>query len=187
MRKVIATVYVSLDGVIKRPEKWSLAYFHEAAAQYQTALLAGCDILVQGRETYESFSRVWSKPSDDEYNQRMYAIRKVLVSHSGEAGPWNNTERVTDDPVGTVAKLRQEDGGAVLTYGFGSVAYALLDAGLLDEVHVWIHPVLARTADPGTDLWFRAGERNVTLTPLDTTSLPSGVTILRLAPVVADS
>lgn len=186
MRKVIATMYVSLDGVVEHPEKWSLSYFDAEAARYQTALLADSDILLQGRATYETFAQFWNEPSDDAYNQRMYEIGKVLVSRSAESGQWHNTELVTGDPVAAVEKLRQDDGGAILTYGFGSIAYTLLDAGLLDEVHVWIHPVLARTADPAADLWFRAGEHNVTLTPLGTTSLPTGVTILRLAPVVAD-
>lgn len=185
MREVIATMYVSLDGVMENPEKWSLPYFDDAAAGYQTALLARSDVLLQGRATYDGFAPFWSEPSEDAYNQRMYEIAKVLVSRSGEPGQWNNTVSVTPDPVAAVRELRQEEGGAILTYGFGSIAYALLDAGLLDEVHVWIHPVLARDADPATDLWFRRGRANVPLTPLEVTSLPTGVTILRLAPVTA--
>jgi dihydrofolate reductase len=185
MRNVIATMYVSLDGVMENPEKWSLPYFDESAAKYQTALLAGSDLLLQGRATYEGFAPFWNEPSEDAYNNRMYEIEKVLVSRSGATGTWHNTVSVTGDPVAAVRELRQREGGSILTYGFGSIAYELLEAELLDEVHVWIHPVLARDADPETDLWFRRGGANVALAPLEVTSLPTGVTILRLAPVTS--
>ncbi|MCO8273664.1 hypothetical protein M1L60_24005 [Actinoplanes sp. TRM 88003] len=102
MRKVIATMYVSLDGVQENPEKWSLPYFDDAAAKYRTALLAGSDLLLQGRATYDGFAPFWNEPSEDAYNNRMYEIEKILVSRSGAPGEWHNTVSVTADPVATV-------------------------------------------------------------------------------------
>jgi dihydrofolate reductase len=179
VRTVVATVYTSLDGVIRRPEKWSMAYFTEQSAAYQTDLLSRTEALLQGRQTYESFAQFWNQPSDDAYNQRMYELPKVMVSRTATTGAWNNTT-VSSDPATAVQQLKQEGDGTVLTYGFGSIAYALLDAGLLDEVHVWIHPVLARDA-AAEDLLFRPGTTKTPLNLRNSTSLDSGVTILHLA------
>ena len=179
MHRVVATVYTSLDGVIGHPEKWSLPYFDAEAAAYQTRVLQQADVLLQGRATYDSFAQFWNQPSEDAYDQRMYEMPKVLVSRSAAEGAWNGTT-IRRDPVAAVEELRAQDRGTVLTYGFGSIAYALLEAGLLDEVHVWLHPVLAREAGP-EDLLFRAGATKASFGVLDSTSLGSGVTILHLA------
>ncbi|GEA87428.1 dihydrofolate reductase family protein [Cellulomonas cellasea] len=179
MRTTVATVYASLDGVVDHPEKWSLPYFNEQAAAYQTDLLSRSDVLLQGRRTYEGFAPYWSTPSDDAYNDRMYEIPKVLISRTLTEGTWHNTTTVTDDPVAAVEKLRVDGDGHVLTYGFGSIAYALAEAGLLDEVHVWVHPVLARTAGP-EDLMFSPGDQLVRFAHAGATTLDTGVTILRL-------
>lgn len=179
MRTTVATMYASLDGVVDHPEKWSLPYFNDQAAAYQTELLGRSDVLLQGRRTYEGFTPYWNAPSDDAYNHRMYEIPKVLVSRTLTEGTWNNTTTVTDDPVAAVEKLRIDGDGHILTYGFGSIAYALAAAGLLDEVHVWIHPVLARTAGP-EDLLFSPGDQLVSFTHAGATTLDTGVTILRL-------
>jgi dihydrofolate reductase len=179
MRKVVATVYTSLDGVINRPEKWSLEYFSKQASAYQTDLLADTDVLLQGRRTYESFAQFWNQPSEDAYNHRMYQIPKLLASRTLDQGTWNNTT-VTDNAVRGVEKIRQDGDGLVLTYGFGSIAYDLLEANLLDELHVWIHPVLARDASPD-DLLFTPGSGKTPFDVVGTTSLDSGVTILHLS------
>ena len=63
MRTVTAAVYVSLDGVIDHPEKWSLTYWNEQSAAYQTELLDRTDVLVQGRLTYESLAPLCTQPS----------------------------------------------------------------------------------------------------------------------------
>ena len=180
MRKVVATVYVSLDGVIGSPEKWSLAYFGEQSAAYQTSLLKQADVLFQGRLTYESFSRFWNTPSDDAYNNAMYEIPKLLLSRTVDEGVWNNTALVSDDPVVAVDKVRGEGDGLMLRYGFGSVARTLLHAGLLDEVHAWVHPVLAGGDAQPADLLWQPGALKTAFDLLGTTRLDTGVDILRL-------
>ena len=179
MRTVVANVYLTLDGVIEHPEKWSIPYFNEQAAAYQTEVLSRTDVLLQGRTTYESFAQFWNQPSDDAYNQRMYEVPKLLVSGTVTEGSWNNTT-VTDDPVAAVKQLREDGDGLVLTYGFGSIAYTLLDEGLLDEVHAWVHPVLARNAER-QDLLLHEGPAASHFDLAGSTTLDTGVTILRLA------
>jgi dihydrofolate reductase len=135
---------------------------NEQSAAYRTELLSRTDVLVQGRETYEGFAQFWNQPSDDPYDNRMFELPKLLVSRSLTEGSWNNTT-VTDDPVGAVERLKGAGDGLVSTYGFGSIAYGLLDTGLLDEMHAWVHPVLAREGGP-EDLLFRQGTGKSPLT-----------------------
>jgi dihydrofolate reductase len=55
---------------------------------------------------------------------------------------WNNTEVLQGDLVEAVRALKAQDGKSIIQYGFGSVTAQLVDAGLVDEVRFWIHPVL---------------------------------------------
>ena len=180
MRKVVSNVYVSLDGVVGHPEKWSLAYFSKESAAYQTALLEQADVLFQGRLTYESFAQFWNAPSEDAYNNRMYEIPKLLLSRTTTEGAWNNTTVVSDDPLTAVDKARGEGDGLMLSYGFGPIARTLMAQGLLDEVHVWVNPVLAGGDARPEDLLWQPGAPKTGFELLETTRIDTGVTILRL-------
>lgn len=57
MRKVIASEYLTLDGVMEAPERWSLAFFNEEAHEYAKNLLFSCEALLLGRVTYQGFAR----------------------------------------------------------------------------------------------------------------------------------
>ena len=72
--------------------------------------------------------------------------------------------------------MKNKPGKDIVQFGFGQLTHALLEHGLLDEVHLWLHPLLVRKGGP-SDLLFREGA----LTQLDldaVTKLDSGIVIL---------
>jgi dihydrofolate reductase len=73
-------------------------------------------------------------------------MRKVVASTTLTDPTWNNTEVVADDLVGRIDALKAQDGGDIVQYGFGAVSEQLVDAGLLDEIHLWIYPQFVRAA-----------------------------------------
>jgi hypothetical protein len=56
MRKIVAGLQVSLDGVIKAPERWNGPYFSHELGQIIGSKIAAGDTLLLGRVTYETFA-----------------------------------------------------------------------------------------------------------------------------------
>jgi dihydrofolate reductase len=148
MRKLINSTYMTLDGVVENPHLWPglPAGAAEEHDEIQTRLIEACDIVTMGRRTYDVFAPAWSARGGDPYSDRINTMRKVVASTTLTDPTWNNTEVVADDLVGRIDALKAQDGGDIVQYGFGAVSEQLVDAGLLDEIHLWIYPQFVRAA-----------------------------------------
>jgi dihydrofolate reductase len=180
MRKIVNSTYVTLDGVIQDPQDWpELGSFTDTGYTIQTKLLLGCDAVLMGRRTYDGFAPVWTARSGDPYSDHINTITKYVVSTTLTDPTWVNTTVINQDPIGTVAELKQLPGADIVQYGFGPLAHALMAAGLLDELRLWVHPFFVGTGNP-TDLLFRAGSTG-RFELADATTLDSGIVILSYA------
>ena len=144
MRKLIESTFVTLDGVISSPEQWGPPYWNEEHNQYSRDLLFGADALLLGRETYEGFAEVWPARSGDPYTDRINALPKYVASTTlTEADlSWNAT-LLEGDVAEEVARLKGQDGADILKFGTGSLDATLIEHGLVDELHLWVFPVVA--------------------------------------------
>lgn len=177
MPRIVNSTYVTLDGVIQNPQDWpSLGSADDQGDAIQTALLERCDGVLLGRRTYEVFAPVWSARSGDPASDRMNALRKYVVSTTLTDPQWQNTTVLAHDPVGAVRDLREQPGRDIVQYGFGSLAHALMGAGLLDELRLWVHPFFLGTGTGG-DLLHRAGSSGH-FELADATVLENGVVVL---------
>jgi dihydrofolate reductase len=146
-KRVIAAVYSTLDGVMQ-PLDWTAPYAHPEHAPYQRDLLFEADTLLMGRGTYEIFAPTWMARTDDDpgsegFVERINSMRKLVVSTTlKEPLAWPNTRVIASDLVGAVSALRAEGGAAIVIYGAGPVALELLQHGLLDELRIWVYPVI---------------------------------------------
>ncbi|MEV0369002.1 dihydrofolate reductase family protein [Streptomyces sp. NPDC050636] len=157
MRKIINATYMTLDGDITNMQDWHFPYFGEEARQAATAQLFGSDALIMGRKTYEAFSDAWpQRAGADEFADRMNSMPKYAVSTTLRDPAWTNTSVISGDVAAEVRKLKAGPGGNILQYGFGQVTRLLLDNGLLDELRIWLHPVLSGKAAP-SELLYRDG------------------------------
>jgi dihydrofolate reductase len=176
MRKVIESTLVSVDGVIGVPHQWTGGHFGEEAVARALEQLTRSDAMVMGRRTYEMFSNIWSEPVDD-YATAIYSMRKYVFSSTLEDADWNNTAVVRGDVASAVHDLKQQVGQDIVLYGHGPVGQALLEAHLLDELKLWIHPVVVGS---GT-LLFRDGTKSeLELVATETTK--TGVVIVTYRP-----
>jgi dihydrofolate reductase len=141
MRKVIESTLVSLDGVIGNPMAWADEYFDAQAVEVSLEQLRRSDAMLMGRTTYEMFAAAWPSSSGD-YADRMNEIAKYVFSNTLAEATWPNSTIVPGDPVAQVRELKDQDGGDLVIYGHGQLGEALLANGLLDELRLWIHPVL---------------------------------------------
>jgi dihydrofolate reductase len=178
MRKIINSTYISLDGVIEGPHLWpSLGRpSDERFGRIQAELALSCDAMLMGRHTYDGFAPVWPTRSGDPVSDHFNAMRKYVVSTTLKDPEWNNTEVIDADVVAAITRLKQAPGRDIVQYGFGAVSRLLLEHGLLDELRLWVHPLIVGAGSP-SDLMFGAVPA-VGFHLTDTTTLSDGTVLL---------
>ena len=178
MRRVIVSTYVTLDGIMEAPEKWSLRFFNEEAAEYAHEQLFASDALLLGRETYEGFAASWPSRSGDEFSDRINALPKYVASTTlGGALEWNNST-VVKDVAEEVSELKRQPGGDILVYGSADLMRTLMRHDLVDEYRFWVQPVVV---GGGKRLFGEEGEAKE-LRLAGTTTFATGTVVLSYEP-----
>jgi dihydrofolate reductase len=184
MRKIIANLFISLDGVVEEPGNWHFPYFNEEMGAAVDAVLGSADTLLLGRKTYDDHAGAWPQleaagGEDAEFAKVLGDARKLVVSHQRlEELAWRNSEQLQGDLVEAVTALKQEPGGHIAMSGSISVVRQLLAAGLLDELRLLVHPIAVRK---GMRL-FDEGERPVPLRLVSSAAFSTGVLNLVYGP-----
>jgi len=87
--RLVATEYLSLDGVFEEPGHWSGPMFNEEAGQFKWAELQASDALLLGRKTYEGFAAAWpTMKGTGEFGEKMNSMLKYVVSSTLEGADW---------------------------------------------------------------------------------------------------
>jgi dihydrofolate reductase len=178
VRKIINSTYISLDGVVEGPHLWpSLGRpSDERADQIQADLVLSCDAMLMGRHTYDGFAPVWPTRSGDPISDQFNTMPKYVVSTTLKDPEWNNTRVIDGDAAAEITQLKRSPGRDIVQYGFGAVSRLLLEHGLLDELRLWVHPLIVGAGRPGDLLFGAAPAVGFDLT--DTTTLSNGIVIL---------
>jgi dihydrofolate reductase len=141
MRKINAWLFVTLDSVIEAPEEWVMAdddMFGAIEADY-----AKSDALLLGRRTYETFAASWPERGSEVPNADwMNNTRKYVVSTTLESPEWNNSTVIEGDVAEAVTRLKLEDGKDIMVNGSGALVRTLMRNHLLDELRLFVHPVV---------------------------------------------
>jgi dihydrofolate reductase len=179
MRKVIASTYATLDGYIDDPQNWSFDYRTDDANQYALDLMRRSDALLSGRLTYEGFASVWPTRPSDEFSDRINGMHHYVVSDTLEkADIWGTSTIIRgENLVEEVTALKQQPGGDIIIYGNGRRTDAMSRAGLLDEYHLWVHPLIVGEGEP---LFRRESKTKLKL--LENRTFSSGLVILVYQP-----
>ncbi|MET7867271.1 dihydrofolate reductase family protein [Micromonospora taraxaci] len=187
MAKVISTLFISADGVAEIDPDWHFPYFDENMGRAVTEDYETADVLLIGRETYDSFAGAWpgreaAGGEDAPFAKQLGDMRKVVVSRQPLEFSWRSSELIQGDLVDAVAALKADaDVRGILIPGSISVVQQLLAAGLVDELRLLVHPVAARK---GRKL-FDEGDSAYHLRVLATESFPTGVLRVIYAPAAA--
>ncbi|TDB96172.1 dihydrofolate reductase family protein [Actinomadura sp. 7K534] len=148
MRKLIEYDHLSIDGRFSGDDWWAAQMQvppNDDHMAYQLRLLENAAGLVLGRLTYETFSTTWpdmTGPLADKVN----ALPKYVASTTLTETTWN-AEVLPGDAVEAVARLKEAGDGTLLKYGNGPFSRALVEAGLMDEIHLGISPFVAGSGD----------------------------------------
>jgi dihydrofolate reductase len=187
MAKVVSTLFISADGVAEIDLDWHFPYFDEKMGRAVGEDYDTSDVLLLGRETYDSFAGAWpdreaAGGDDAPFAKRLGDTRKVVVSRQPLEFAWRNSELIDGDLLEAVAALKADpDVAGVLIPGSISVVQQLLAAGLVDELRLLVHPVAARK---GRRL-FDDGDAPYHLAVTATEVFPTGVIRVIYAPTDA--
>ena len=141
MSKVVAVIYISMDGVVENPA-WTAPYWNDEHAKFQGGQLAASRALLLGRTTYDGMSQAWPQmEGKDEGAERMNSIPKYVASTTLRDPQWNATV-IKGDVAEEVAALKAEEGGDLLIYGSAELVNYLIEHKLIDELKLFLHPVV---------------------------------------------
>jgi dihydrofolate reductase len=141
---------------------------------------ASADALLMGRVLYTEWAAYWPEHADEPFGGVMNSIKKYVLSNSLQAAEWNNSELIRGDVARKLTEIKSQDGGDIAMSGSATTVRWLLRAGLLDELHLLVHPVVV---GDGLARLFPPDEPSMRLQLLSAHTFKTGVLNLRYAPV----
>jgi len=192
LRKLIASTFTSLDGVMQAPGApdedptdnfklggWTSAFWDEAMDLSEAGFDGKNRELVLGRKTYEIFAAYWPHQSEDHPIARTFnAAKKHVASRTLKSLKWNNSSVLGGDVVSAITALKGQAGHDLQVIGSGNLIQTLQAASLIDEYHVWTYPVVIGR---GKRL-FEKGARPCALRLVASKVSPSGVVMSTYVP-----
>jgi len=156
MRKLIASAFVSLDGVMQAPGGpkedptggfsfggWVFGYFDETVDISASGFDGRDRDVVLGRKTYEIFEAYWPyQPADNPVGRTLNAARKYVASRTLKTLRWNNSVLLGADVIQAIAALKAQPGHDLQIIGSSNLIQSLQAASLIDEYHVWTFPLV---------------------------------------------
>ena len=156
MRKLIVSEFITLDGVIQAPGGenedrdggfkyggWTMPYWHDDIGKSFVTFMQDCDALLLGRRTYVTHAEAFEPlPAGDFFGDLMNAPAKFVVSKTLEKTIWRNTTVIRDNVVESVRALKEKPGKNILTDGSSQLVHTLLQADLVDELHLLLYPLM---------------------------------------------
>ena len=143
MARIVALTYVTLDGVMENPA-WTGPYFNDEHAKFAHGQLFASDALLLGRATYDGMAAAWPhmEASEGEFAVRMNTVPKHIVTATLQETEWAGAQILRGDLATEVAELKEQYTKDILVYGSGELTNSLVGLGLVDELKLWIHPVV---------------------------------------------
>ena len=175
MRKIVVSMFMSLDGVMEAPNQWSFQFGSQEQQQYKYDELFACDALLLGRVTYQGFAAAWpNMPGTGDYGVRMNSIPKYVVSTTLQEAGWHNSKIIKNNVSEELSILKQQTGQDILIFGSGALVNSLLQYDLIDEYRLMVFPILVG----GGKRLFQEMNNNKTLRLIETKTFSSGVVVL---------
>ena len=180
MRKVLASEFVSLDGVAESQDRWQFPYFSDEMGEAVGAAMAASDAMLLGRVTYQEFESYFPGVSseDQPFADYMNDTPKFVVSTTLEKAEWNNSTLIKDNIAEEITRLKQQPGKDIGISGSIALVQSLLRENLLDELRLMIHPVVVGN---GKRLFENVGDQKA-LELVDSKTFGTGVLNLTYQP-----
>ena len=158
--RLVLSEFISLDGVIQAPGGrkedteggfqhggWSMRYFDEDAMGSAIGeAMEKTEAYIFGRHTWQVSADAWPQRAGDPFADKLNSIPKHVASRTlsqDDLASWNNSHLLpSDDTLGAIAKLKEQEGGDIQCYGSANLAAQLIENDLIDEYNLMIEPVI---------------------------------------------
>jgi dihydrofolate reductase len=148
MRKLVEYDHLSIDGQFSGDDFWAAQRKvapNDNHFAYQLRLLEQAAGLVLGRATYQGFAATWPTMTGD-LADKLNSLPKHVASTTLTETTWN-AEVLPGNAIDAIAQLKESGNGTLVKYGNGPFSRALIEAGLLDELHLSISPFVAGSGE----------------------------------------
>ena len=179
MRKIVLYTLSSLDGAVDDPRRYlpgtdltvpGAPVLDSVTAELEARLIGNQDAVLLGRNMYDEWSSYWPTSDEQPFADFINTVKKYVVTSTPLTNSWHNTEPVAGSVADVVRDLKARPGGDIGVHGSIELAQSLLGAGLVDELHLVVGPVL----DPVGRRLFERLDDIQRLELLSATPAPSG-------------
>ena len=158
MRKLTAGLFYSVDGVAEAPDQFQFDSFDDELGALLGSVMGEVDTVLMGRQGWQEWAGYWPNAEQDmDFAGFINAMPKHVASHTlkpADMAAWSNSTLIEGDLEAHVRDLKAQPGGTISAMAGLSLVRQLLGAGLMDELTLIIHPVIAgkgrRLFDDGT-------------------------------------
>jgi dihydrofolate reductase len=184
MGKIVATEFISLDGVVEDPGGaedfahggWTFEIDRgQEGDGFKLGELEEAEAQLLGRVTYEGFAAAWPSMEDDVgFAEKMNTMPKYVYSTTLGTADWNNTTVLSGDFATDIAAAKHEVDGVILVAGSAQLVQGLIANDLLDELRLMVFPVVLG----GGKRLFADDGRKVPLKLADARTVGAGIQLL---------
>lgn len=145
--KIVASEFVSLDGVAESPDQWMGPYMAADAGKFKYDELFASDALLLGRTTYQMFASYWPSATEEsdgsprDFINRMNSLPKYIASTTLRTVEWN-ARLLTGDLASALADVKRQTAQNILLYGSTALFRALARENLIDEYCLMVFPIV---------------------------------------------
>jgi len=155
MRELVVAAFLSLDGVMQAPGGpeedpeggfrfggWTFPYWDEVMGQVMDQSFAQPFDLLLGRKTYDIFAAHWPHAGDEPPGPLFNRATKYVATSDPESLAWENSQALGADVVAALRDIKAGEGPLLLVQGSSRLAQTLLANDLVDELRLWVFPVV---------------------------------------------
>jgi dihydrofolate reductase len=156
MRKLKLQLQISIDGYMAGPEgdmDWLEWNWDDELKNYVSDITDPVDCILLGRKLAQGFIDTWEIRAEDpdttdDFARKMNDTEKIVFTKTIYKSEWKNTRLESGDIVEEVTNLKNMDGGDMMVYGGGALVRTLIEACLIDELHLFVNPTALGTGMP---------------------------------------
>jgi dihydrofolate reductase len=146
MRKLIASAWTTLDGIFDADlmQQWYIPFDSESRQNHIRSAILASDAILMGRSTYEMLAPYWSSLKNNEMGiaDKINHSIKYVVSSTLKKADWNNSVIIRENIAGEIMRLKDQPGGEIRIEGSAILVRALMEASLIDEYRMLVHPIV---------------------------------------------
>ena len=144
MRKVTAGLFHSIDGAVEAPDQWQFDRFDDELGALLGKVIEATDTVIMGRVGYQAWAKDFGEGGDEFFGPFINNVPKFVATRTLK-GPlkWQNSTIIPGDVDAFVRDLKAKPGGEIAVMGGISIVRHLFLAGLVDELTLITHPVIA--------------------------------------------